>query len=75
MAADYFIQCLLEAYSALDPDDRKQKIRELVSESSENEKFIQEHFPEFLDEAFPSRPAAARTWESSVRSGLCAKPE
>lgn len=73
--ADHFISTLREAYAALDPEDRKHKILELISESSENETFIRENFPEFFDEASPSRPVAARSWESSARSGLCAKPE
>lgn len=72
---DHFISALREAYAALDPEDRKQKIVELLAESEDNEKFIREYFPEFLEEAFPSRPVAARKWESSARTGLCAKPE
>jgi hypothetical protein len=72
---DHFISALRDAYAALDPDDRKLKIQELLAESSDNEKFIREYFPEFFDEACPSQPVVARKWGSNARSGLCAKPE
>jgi hypothetical protein len=52
MSKDHFVSVLLREYAALSPSDRKQKIRELVSESAENEKFIRENFPKFFAEAF-----------------------
>jgi hypothetical protein len=52
--ADCFVLRLREAYAALAPADRKRKIRELVAESAENEKFIRAQFPEFFVEAFRS---------------------
>jgi hypothetical protein len=52
MSKDHFISVLCREYAALNPSDRKQKIRELVSESRENEKFIRENFPKFFAEAF-----------------------
>ena len=50
---DAFVLKLREEYSALDPSDRIQKIRDLISESSETAQFIQVHFPDFLSEVFP----------------------
>jgi len=52
MPNDHFVAALRREYAALTPSDRKQKIRELVSESPENEKFIRENFPKFFAEAF-----------------------
>ncbi len=52
MSKDHFVSALRREYTALNPSDRKQKIRELVSESRENEKFIRENFPKFFAEAF-----------------------
>lgn len=52
MSKDRFVSALRREYAALTPSDRKQKIRELVSESRENEKFIRENFPKFFAEAF-----------------------
>jgi hypothetical protein len=52
MSKDHFVSALRRDYAALAPSDRKQKIRELVSESQENEKFIRENFPMFFVEAF-----------------------
>jgi hypothetical protein len=51
--SDYFVSRLCEEYAALAPADRKRKIRELLAESVENEKFIRAQFPEFFVEAFP----------------------
>ena len=52
MSKDHFVSVLHREYAALSPSDRQQKIRELVSESAESEKFIRENFPKFLAEAF-----------------------
>lgn len=52
MSKDHFVSVLRQEYAALSPSDRQQKIRELVSESPENEKFIRENFPKFFAEAF-----------------------
>jgi|HubBroStandDraft_2_1064218.scaffolds.fasta_scaffold154837_2 hypothetical protein len=52
MSDDHFVSVRCREYAALNPSDRKQKIRELVSESRENEKFIRENFPKFFAEAF-----------------------
>ena len=52
MPQDHFVSVLRREYGALSPSDRKRKIRELVSESQENEKFIREHFPKCFAEAF-----------------------
>jgi hypothetical protein len=52
MSRDHFVSVLLREYAALSPLDRRQKIRELVSESAVNEKFIRKNFPKFFAEAF-----------------------
>lgn len=54
MPDDYFVSVLREQYLLLEPSVRKEKIRELVRESKENEKFIREQFPDLFSEAFPS---------------------
>ncbi|MGB2640093.1 MAG: hypothetical protein WAN32_14175, partial [Candidatus Acidiferrum sp.] len=60
---------------ALTPSDRKQKIRELVSESRDNEKFIRENFPKFFAEAFAEGGSngAERKSVSNVQPELAAK--
>lgn len=75
MPEDFFISALRKSYKTLKPSVRAQKIRELVAESSETEKFIREHFPEFLVEAFPptSLKRGARRLVSGVRVGRVAK--
>jgi hypothetical protein len=52
MSKDHFVATLRREYAVLTPSDRKQKIRELVSESPENEKFIRDNFPKFFAEAY-----------------------
>ncbi|MGB7282928.1 MAG: hypothetical protein WBE13_11755 [Candidatus Acidiferrum sp.] len=52
MSKDHFVSALRREYAVLNPSDCKQKIRELVSESLENEKFIRENFPKFFGGAF-----------------------
>jgi len=37
MSEDHFVAVLCREYAALNPSERKQKIRQLVSESRENE--------------------------------------
>jgi len=77
VAKDHFVVALREQYEALAPSDRKKKIRELVAESKDNEKFIRQQFPEFFAEAFTasnrSKNRAGRRSVSSARSGLAAK--
>jgi len=53
VSLDYFVAELRKSYNAMEPTVRSQKIRELVAESKDMEKFIRERFPEFLAEAFP----------------------
>jgi hypothetical protein len=74
MAEADLIKALRQDYKKLDSADRRQKIREIAAESKENKKFIQKFFPEFYDEAFPSRArGVARKWGSSSRPGLSSK--
>ena len=54
---DHFASVLLRQYAALTASGRKQRIRELVSESQENEKSIRKHFPKGLAKAFAKDPA------------------
>jgi hypothetical protein len=65
MGVDYFISLVREKYATLDPSDRKQKIRELVAESKEQEIFIRKNFPEFFAEAFPAKRRAKRSASSA----------
>jgi predicted urease superfamily metal-dependent hydrolase len=74
MSESDFLNDLRRDYGKLQPSARKQKIRKLVAESKEDEKFVMKFFPEFYAEAFPSRTrAAGRLWGSNSRSGLSAK--
>lgn len=75
MPEDFFISALRKSYKTPKPSVRAQKIRELVAESSETEKFIREHFPEFLKEPFPptSLKRGGRRLVSGVRAGRAAK--
>ncbi|MHB8502665.1 MAG: hypothetical protein ACYDCG_07750 [Candidatus Acidiferrales bacterium] len=71
MPKDHFVSVLRREYAALRPSDRKQKIRELVAESPENEKFIRENFPKFFVEAF----AEHRSNGAGQKSVSNAQPE
>lgn len=74
MSESDFLLDLRRDYGKLQPSVRQQKIRKLVAESKENQKFVMKFFPEFYAEAFPSRArAAGRSWGSSSRPGLSAK--
>jgi hypothetical protein len=74
VSQEYFVSVLREKYADLDPSERKRKIRELVSESPENAKVIQQLFPEFFREAFPSNGnGAGRHSVSDVSPSLAAK--
>lgn len=76
LAKDHFVSVLREEYTALAPPERKKKIRELVAESKDNEKFIRSEFPDFFAEAFPllSRShGAGRKLVSNSRRALAAK--
>lgn len=75
MPEDHFVSVLRREYAALNASDRKQKIRELVSESRENEKFIREHFPKFFAEAFAEDVSngAGRKSVSNAQPELAAK--
>lgn len=75
MSTDHFVSALRREYAALAPSDRKQKIRDLVSESSENEKFIRENFPKFFAEAFAENGSngAGQKSVSNVQPELAAK--
>jgi hypothetical protein len=68
---DHFVSVLRREYAALSPSARKRKIRELVSESQENEKFIRENFPKFFAEAF----AADRSNGAGRKSVSDSQPE
>jgi len=59
MSEASFINALRLDYKNLKLLDRKQKIRELVTESEANERFIKRFFPKFYAEAFPSRSREA----------------
>lgn len=72
MPKDHFIAVLRKEYAALTPLDRKKKVRELVAESRDNEKFIREEFPEFFAEAFPSSNDSNRAGRRSVSSARVA---
>lgn len=75
MSQEYFVSVLRERYAAMSPSERKQKIRELVSESPEDAKVIQRLFPEFFNEAFPSSKGngAGRHSVSHASPSLAAK--
>lgn len=75
MSKDHFVSVLRREYAALSASDRKQKIRELVSESRENEKFIRENFPKFFAEAFAEGRSngARRKSISNAQPELAAK--
>ena len=75
MSLDYFVSVLRDKYAALDPSIRKQKIRELVSESAENRKFIQQHFPQFFAEAFAPTVVAQRPKSAKAKMKTKAKPK
>ncbi|HKV23722.1 MAG TPA: hypothetical protein VJN93_03950 [Candidatus Acidoferrum sp.] len=75
MPEDHFVTVLRQEYAALSASDRKRKIRELVSESKENEKFIRENFPKFFAEAFARNRSngAGRKSESGSQRELAVK--
>lgn len=74
MSEKSLITALRRDYAKLDTADRKQKIRELIRESSFNRDFIKSYFPEFYAEVFPTRSrGAVKTWKSSSRAALAAK--
>ncbi len=74
MSQDYFVSVLRERYAAMNPSERQRKIRKLVSESKENEKFIRKHFPEFFSEAFSSNGnGAGRRSVTDASPSLAAK--
>lgn len=59
----------------MDRADRIKNIRDLVEESEENRKFIQEYLPQLYAEAFPSssRSRVSATMESGSIPLQCAK--
>jgi hypothetical protein len=75
MSEDHFVSALRREYAGLNPSDRKKKIRELVSESQENAKFIRENFPKFFAEAFAEDGSngAGQTSVSNSRPELAVK--
>lgn len=74
MSENTLIAALRKDYAKLAPSDRKQKIRELVAESTENRTFIKNYFPEFYAEVYPARSrAAVKRWKSGSRAALAAK--
>jgi hypothetical protein len=77
VSEDHFVSELRKEYAALEPGDRKKKIRELVAESKDNKQFILASFPDFFSEAFPvSKNGSNRVGRksvSSVRSAQAAK--
>jgi hypothetical protein len=75
MSNDHFVATLRREYAALTPSDRAQKIRELVSESPENEKFIRDNFPKFFAEAFAEKGSngAGQKSVSNAQPELAAK--
>ena len=75
VAEDHFVAELRKSYKLMKPSVRARKVRELVSESRSNERFIREHFPEFLAEALtrPSLKRAGRRVVSRVRAARVAK--